>query len=78
MAYDVFNDAVSSSNNVASKRELINDELERTWKEVVVTQLEVLLQHLYGRTEENNEEISELFVSKRGFELCTSHICQMR
>jgi len=54
--------------SVASKRQSVNDELEWAWKRFEVTQFQVLLQHLYGRTEEKNEKISELSVSKRRFE----------
>jgi hypothetical protein len=35
---------------------IMNDELERTGKEVVVAWFKALFQHLSGRTEENHEK----------------------
>jgi hypothetical protein len=52
MICDVFNNTVSSSDNVTSKAKLINDESERKRKEAAVTLNEALMQHFYGRNEE--------------------------
>jgi hypothetical protein len=42
-AYALYHDAVSSTNNVAQVIEcLANNELERMWKETIVTQVQVL------------------------------------
>jgi hypothetical protein len=39
----------------SSGRMLANDELERIWKEVVVTYFKVIFRHLPGETEGNHE-----------------------
>jgi hypothetical protein len=36
---------------------LINNKLERTWKEAVIAQFKVLTQHLPGETEENHKTL---------------------
>jgi hypothetical protein len=33
----------------------MNNELERTWKEAVMTYLKIMSQHVSGETEENHE-----------------------
>jgi hypothetical protein len=56
--YCLFNDAVSSSDYVASNgRTILNTELEGTWKEAVLNSyFEFLPRHLPGGTEENQEK----------------------
>jgi hypothetical protein len=51
----LFDDAAISSDNTASDGGLIN-ELERTWKEAVVAEFQVLSEHLAEKAEENHEE----------------------
>jgi hypothetical protein len=55
--YSLFNDAFSISDYIASnKRMIVNNELERMWKETVVAQFKVLSRHLPGGTEGNHEK----------------------
>jgi hypothetical protein len=54
---DFFNDAVTSSDNVASNDRMISEyELERIWKEAAMTYFKVLSWHLSGGTEENDDK----------------------
>jgi hypothetical protein len=56
-SYVLFNDAVSSSDCIQSNVEIFNDNaLERTWKLVVLEQLNLLFRNLPVGTEENVEE----------------------
>jgi hypothetical protein len=50
----LFNNAVSSSDYIASNNMMVN-ELERIWKEAVMVYFKLLSWHLRGGTEENNE-----------------------
>jgi hypothetical protein len=55
--YSLFNDTFSKSDYIASnERMIVNNELERKWKEAVVAQFKVLSRHLPGGTKENHEK----------------------
>jgi hypothetical protein len=47
---DLFNNVVSSSDYIASDNRVINNVLERMWKEAVVSEFKGLSQHLTGGT----------------------------
>jgi hypothetical protein len=58
---NVFNNSSSKSDYIISKDKMIvNNELERIWKETVVVQFKILPQHLPEMTEENHEQSSRI------------------
>jgi hypothetical protein len=46
-AYSLFNDAFSVTRTVSNER-VMNDELERMWKEVIVAKFKVLSRHFFN------------------------------
>jgi hypothetical protein len=55
--YNLFNAAFNISDYIASnERMIVNNELERMWKEAVVAKFMVLSRHLPGGTKENHEK----------------------
>jgi hypothetical protein len=56
-AGNVFNNTISNSDYITSKEWMtVNNELDRTWKEVVMTQFKVLFWHLPRQTEKTHKK----------------------
>jgi hypothetical protein len=62
--YSLFNDAfIISDYIVSNERMIVNNELERMWKEAAVALFKELSRHLTGRTEETHENLIQTSLS---------------